>query len=105
MLSNCDDFYHIPLRAPWSHATQDRAFSILGRPDEEYSRLEAVRAAFADDDVQQENGRWECAKLTWMLAKWDGIVLGNHLIPSELAAAAAWRAGTGAVTFVSQKGD
>lgn len=103
MLSNCDNFYHMPIAAPWSRATQDRAFALLGKHEEEYSRLEAVKAAFRDDDVEHENGRWQCAKLTWTLAKWDGIRLGDQLVPSEVAAAALWRAGREATTFVVQR--
>lgn len=77
-LSKLTPFYHLPMNAQWRQETLEYALSKVGEP---YSQLQAVESFF---HLPKEDGLWECAELTRLIAKKDGINLGESAVPSGI---------------------
>lgn len=77
-LSKLTPFYLLPLNAPWSPAALEFALSKVGEP---YSQLQAMQAFFK---LPKEDSFWECAELTRLIAKQDGINLGESAVPADV---------------------
>lgn len=77
-LSQCGDFYWLPLKAPWKPETLEYALAKLGQP---YSQLQAMQAVFrlpSDDDL------WQCAEYARRVALVDGVDLGPVATPTAV---------------------
>lgn len=77
-LSKLTPFYWLPLQARWSPEALEYALSKVGEP---YSQLQALQAFFK---LPREDGYWECAELTRLIALRDGINLGESAVPSDI---------------------
>lgn len=94
-LSKLGDFYHLPLQAPWTQATEALALSYVGQ---EYSQLQAIQAPFVKP---KHDDLWECAELAAHIALSDGIDLGQIYTPSEVVRNAQLRGAL--VQYVTQE--
>lgn len=77
-LSKLGSFYHIPLKAPWSQSTEEKALSYIGA---DYKQLQAIKAFF------KPLGRGnvsECAALVLTILDNDGIDLGHFATPDAV---------------------
>ena len=77
-LSKLLPFYYLPLKARWSPEALEYALSKVGEP---YSQLQALQAFFK---LPSEDSFWECAELTRLIAKMDGINLGESAVPGDI---------------------
>ena len=77
-LSKLGNFYHLPLKAPWSTSTEEKALSYIGA---EYKQLHAIKAFFKPLDKGDVS---ECAALALAILENDGIYLGDRSTPDAL---------------------
>ena len=74
-----------PQNAPWKPETEEFALSVIGKEDQVYSQLDAIKAALGQIDPAAMNGRWICSKLAWVLQHMDGLDAGGLVTPSAMA--------------------
>ena len=84
-LSKLGAFYWLSVGAPWKLSTETLALDYVGDP---YSQAQAMQAPFSKP---QEDRKWECAELAAVLARADGIELGDVYTPSAVVQAALER--------------
>ncbi len=77
-LSKYDEFYWMPMKAPWTKKTEALALSKVG---DTYSTRDAMRAMFT---TLEDDEKWECAELVANIAASDGINLGKLYTPSSV---------------------
>ena len=77
-LSKLGSFYHIPLNAPWSASTEEKALSYVGA---EYKQLQAIKAFFKPLGKGNVS---ECAALVLTILEHDGIILENRATPDAV---------------------
>lgn len=77
-LSKLGDFYWLPLKAPWSQSTEEKALSYVGA---EYKQLDAIKAFFKPFGKGKTS---ECAALVMTILDHDGIDLGNWATPDAV---------------------
>lgn len=84
LLSECEDFYHIPIKlnlTPLTHTqlTNYIKETYLGKS---YSILDGIRGYLGY--TNESNDRWQCAELCHNFYEQVGIDLGNAYTPSKL---------------------
>ncbi len=77
-LSRLGSFFHIPLKAEWSKATEEKALEHIGK---DYKQLQAIRAYF--EPLGKDNVS-ECAALAINIAAADNIDLGDRATPDAV---------------------
>lgn len=84
-LSKLLGFYWLPLQAAWSEGAESLALEFVG---DAYSQLQAIQAPFKKP---AEDRLWECAELAAVVARADGVELGDVYTPSAVVHAALER--------------
>lgn len=77
-LSKLGDFYHLPMAADWSPATEEFALAHVGEP---YSQLQAMAAFFGP---LTHDGLWECAEYASAVLQLAGVDLGPLATPTAV---------------------
>jgi hypothetical protein len=80
LVSDKEEFYHVPVDVTWSHDCEDYLFSKLGLP---YSIIDDIRAYFGL--VAQNDNKYQCAELAReFYVKCCNLPISENYIPKSL---------------------
>lgn len=80
LVSDKEEFYHVPMDVTWTHECEDYLFSKLGLP---YSILDDIRAYFGF--ITASDNKYQCAELTReFYVKCCNLIISDNYIPKTL---------------------